>query len=64
MPSGGKRPNAGRKAGVQIKAPEDKKTKRLVICLTEAQEKELKDRVTKLGVSLPKYIKRKLEIID
>ena len=64
MPSGGARVNAGRKAGVPIKPPEELKSRRVVIRLTPAQEQELKERVKALGVSLPKYIKRKLEIID
>ncbi len=64
MLRGGARANAGRKAGVPIKAPEELKTRRVVICLTLAQEEELKNRVKDLGEPLPKYIKRKLEIID
>lgn len=64
MPRGGTRANAGRKSGVSIKPEDEQKTKRLVICLTPAQHEEIKNRCETLGVSLSKYIKRKLEIID
>lgn len=64
MSRGGVRVGAGRKAGStgKTKAPEELKSRHVVICLTPAQEQQLKEQAKALGITVPRYIKRKLEI--
>lgn len=52
---GGKRAGAGRKKG-SVKDPALKRSQRIIVLATPAQEQELKDRAEKAGMSVSAYL--------
>jgi len=56
MSRGGYRPNSGRKMGVPVKPAEKKKSQRIIVLATPAEEEELRKRADESGLSLSRYM--------